>query len=77
MELDDDILLKMFDDAVHALKAFRSQHISLVTIASYIINVKQHQGENVSEKDRGIGSTSFLMCALKCLGTIKANPPML
>ena len=51
-------LIKSYYEAVGALASFRSEHIKLVT--SYIINVKQNQGEKLSEEDRGTGGTPFM-----------------
>ena len=55
-------LIRSFYEAVDALASFRSEHIKLVT--SYIINVKQSQGEELNEGDKGTGGTLF-MCFLK------------
>ena len=57
-ELGDDEVKKHYDAAVNSLTSFRSSHISLVT--SYIINVKQRQGERTSDEDVGTGGTQFI-----------------
>ena len=57
-ESGDAELIRSYDEAVDALASFRSRHISLVT--SYIINVKQRQGEESSEEDKGTGGTPFM-----------------
>ena len=57
-ESGDVELIKQYDEAVGALASFRSQHVSLVT--SYIINVKQRQGEQSNEEDKGTGGTPFM-----------------
>ena len=59
----DAELVKQYDAAVDALTSFRSRHISLVT--SYIINVKQRQGERISTEDKGTGGTPNFMQFLK------------
>ena len=51
-------LIKSYYEAVSALASFRTEHIKLVT--SYIVNVKQNQGEKLSEEDRGTGGTPFM-----------------
>ena len=57
-ETGDSELIQRYDEAVDALVAFRSGHISLVT--SYIINVKRRQGEGFTETDKGTGGTPFM-----------------
>ena len=51
-------LSKSHQEAVDALASFRTEHIKLVT--SYIVNVKQGQGEKVSGDDRGTGGAPFM-----------------
>ena len=58
LESGNSELIKSYYDAVGALASFRTEHIKLVT--SYIINVKQTQGEKLSEEDRGTGGTPFM-----------------
>ena len=51
-------LIKSYQEAVGALASFRTEHIKLVT--SYIINVKESEGERVSRDDKGTGGTPFM-----------------
>lgn len=57
-ESGDAELIKSYNETVGALVSFRSQHISLVR--SYIIDVKQCQGDKTTEEDKGTGGTPFM-----------------
>ena len=52
-------LLKCYNEVVDALVSFRSEHRILVT--RFIINMKERNGEKVTEAVKGMGGTSFMI----------------
>ena len=52
-------LLKCYNKVVEALVSFRSEHRILVT--RFIVNMKQQNGERVTEKAKGMGGTPFMI----------------
>ena len=54
----DSELMRCYDETTHALEAFRTEHIKLVT--RYIINPRRLRSQVTTDEDKGTGGTPFM-----------------